>query len=666
MRLRGLVISPVLPEKSGQGNRARVYDMISKLQEHSDIDLVYYMYESKATPAESARALSENVAGVHAFYPVLPAKKHIQAAPQNGHKHTVDEWWDPALEHTLNYLAKREAYDYVLVNYVWLSKAFDCFPGHVAKILETHDVFTDRDRIFTDIGLKPEFFYCEAAEEQKGLSRADLLIALQDKDRDALHAIAKVPTVVIPHLGEGEAVARRQEERPSHEIVLGLLGVANTVNVTAFTKFCNVLLASPIAHDFKILVAGSVGKHLPDGLNIKRLGFVPDLADFFADIDLFVNPVERSTGQKIKLADAIACEVPFISTENGSEGLGATCPSHIFPDIEALIGDMAYLPSNRESLVALRVQTQLLKKALIDKRADGFRALFRQVLLKRRVIVVAVGPNVPGAFYSEEMNFTRAAAFAKEIKFAGHVSLVSDLQVDTSNEQANEMAPAKLGDYLTHLPSDCIDVLIRFGGPLDALERKARKILVDGLSNVGVHGTLERSPEVDYMLDPLFRQSWANRPVIADAGITHQRQLNHLGRRVYILASSYDDLVPKAFKKIISSHHHCEIILPHQIKHYSDFGDYSNLIANAVCLISMDSSDLRYALLKVTAMRYGVQVVNFDRLLAQSPCGVSITTLYKMVVGIGRIASRLATPHWRDGDRSIWTTSQGIWNYLRS
>lgn len=74
-----------------------------------------------------------------------------------------------------------------------------------------------------------------------------------------------------------------------------------------------------------LLVAGrgseSVG--LPRVPGVEVLGSLPSSRDFFQRISVLLNPVERGSGMKVKVLEAVASGVPVVTTLAGAEGVEA-------------------------------------------------------------------------------------------------------------------------------------------------------------------------------------------------------------------------------------------------------------------------------------------------------------------------------------------------------
>lgn len=99
----------------------------------------------------------------------------------------VDAWVDSSLDSAIKGICKLYKFKLCIVNYVFLSKAFDSLSNGCIKILETHDVFTKRNEKLREYGFKRKgefYFSCIQKEEEKAINRADFVLAVTQEDRD--------------------------------------------------------------------------------------------------------------------------------------------------------------------------------------------------------------------------------------------------------------------------------------------------------------------------------------------------------------------------------------------------------------------------------------------------------------------------------------------------
>ncbi|MGH7858701.1 MAG: glycosyltransferase family 4 protein, partial [Candidatus Binatia bacterium] len=98
-------------------------------------------------------------------------------------------------------------------------------------------------------------------------------------------------------------------------------------NVEALHYFAREILPLLRRHvpEFRLVVAGNVSEsrelRLPPDSGIELLGFVDDLRPHLAASRVFVVPILRGHGSRLKILDAAAAGVPVVSTTKGAEGL---------------------------------------------------------------------------------------------------------------------------------------------------------------------------------------------------------------------------------------------------------------------------------------------------------------------------------------------------------
>lgn len=85
--------------------------------------------------------------------------------------------------------------------------------------------------------------------------------------------------------------------------------------------------------DTKILLAGSSPhkrvKQLADDLNVEVSGWVDDIREAYASAELFFAPMQIGTGLQNKLLEAMAMEIPSITSELANRSLKATPGEHL-------------------------------------------------------------------------------------------------------------------------------------------------------------------------------------------------------------------------------------------------------------------------------------------------------------------------------------------------
>jgi glycosyltransferase involved in cell wall biosynthesis len=232
----------------------------------------------------------------------------------------IDEWYDDNVDKFLQKITTQEKFDAVIVQYVFFSKALENFDDSTLKIIDTHDVFTNRQKLFQSNQQSPSFFYTDSFNEKKGLQRADKIIAIQDHEKkffqEQLGLGDKVYTV-------GHFVELDNLFDASIENHIVFLGSANPLNITNLNFFFEKVLPKVKQQipSVNFLIGGNICNCLGEDVTYQKLGAVENKKLLYKRASLVVNPMLFGTGIKIKNVESLGYGMPLITTPVGAEGL---------------------------------------------------------------------------------------------------------------------------------------------------------------------------------------------------------------------------------------------------------------------------------------------------------------------------------------------------------
>ena len=376
-----LVLSPTPTHPLDFGNRKRIFQVCSGLKQRGcNIYFVYYPLESdwrNRCPAPALRAMRDIWTDVHVIPPsveIHPAAKALD--------HKIDEWWDPVLEKFLKWYLSTRAFDAMLVNYVYLSKALLLRPKGCIGILDTHDRFSGRRDLLASIGITPEFFHTTESEERIGLERADLVLAIKPQEQKYFETLANKPTHTLPF-----SEPSRWLQPPTPDglgyLRMGIIGGRNNINLSNVRRFLDK--AIPTVRKYmapvKFILAGSMCTDLAEFREQSRttscvelMGQVPDVAEFYRSVDAVLVPMDVSTGQKIKTGEALAFGVPLISHAHAHEGYPVMHRLHACTSFDQIAEACVDLSFDRSGLIDLTATTRrawLAQAATADSTVDA-------------------------------------------------------------------------------------------------------------------------------------------------------------------------------------------------------------------------------------------------------------------------------------------------------
>lgn len=225
--------------------------------------------------------------------------------------------------------------DVVLVEYAFISRAFDAFAATTRRLLDTHDSFTDRHLRYARKGMRKGFWLSlRASDENVALRRANTALAIQEDELEVFHrqlasdgVLPNPEVAVVSHvLDTSNAIDNYATDDAA--VFVGSNNGPNRYSMERFLRHVLPLVVREIP-GFELKVAGRICEWLPHTPNVTKLGFVRDLKGVFETAPLAINPVLLGSGINIKLLEAMAAAVGTISTSTGTRGLPASFSSGV-------------------------------------------------------------------------------------------------------------------------------------------------------------------------------------------------------------------------------------------------------------------------------------------------------------------------------------------------
>lgn len=350
------VLSPTPSHPQNYGNRKRVHALCTALRQRgARIHFLLYPLEHDWGVAIPEPALAAMRDAWDEFYIIPPSVPIMPASI--GLDHTIDEWWDPSLGHFLSWYCARRPLDALLVNYVYLSRGLLHAQPNCLKVLDTHDRVSRRRERLAEIGIPPEWFHTTDEEEATGILRADLVLAIKPEEQAYFESLGGPPVLTVAHSEERHLPAEPRENSDGY-LRIGILGARNNINVQTVTRFLQV--AIPRFRDFmapiKIVLAGSMCQHLEQLRQfecVEMIGPIKDIRTFYETVDVVVGPVNQSSGQKIRIAEALTFGLPIVSHAHSFEGYQPSHPWHRLDGLQAIADACIDLSFDRTRLTAL-------------------------------------------------------------------------------------------------------------------------------------------------------------------------------------------------------------------------------------------------------------------------------------------------------------------------
>src|SRR5262249_2114295 len=159
---------------------------------------------------------------------------------------------------------------------IWMTRALPLMSGkgRALKVVDTHDVFSTREKKVVHFGV--DGWHVSPKEEARRLRRADLILAIQDEEREELQKL--VPDMPVIAAGVDFDVADATST-PSGRRILYVASdnPMNRKGVEDFLRFAWPKIVREVP-DAELLVAGKIGQTITRSIpGVVLLGAVDDL-----------------------------------------------------------------------------------------------------------------------------------------------------------------------------------------------------------------------------------------------------------------------------------------------------------------------------------------------------------------------------------------------------
>ena len=346
-----LVLTPTPSHPQDAGNRKRIYALTKYLQELGAT--IYFVY----CPREWDREIPQDAYdGMRQCWDYFFIAYPVQASAHqtNDEYFEIDAWWDVGIEFTINWISLATEFDMVICNYIFYSKVLELFDEKVTKVIDTHDIMSNRNYLLDKkLGYR-DFFYVSPESEKKALNRAHLVLSIKEDEASWFECLSSTPVLTIGHLEPEPSIALDRTIEYDN-IKLGFIGSANPINVKNLESFLDKYLALyGNYNELTFVVGGKVCQALDSRFSdrVRIVGMVDDVAEFYEQIDIAILPFEFSTGLKIKTVEALSRSKPCMGTINAFEGLGSNSKYHSYKTIEKLALGIKDLISDPQPIIS--------------------------------------------------------------------------------------------------------------------------------------------------------------------------------------------------------------------------------------------------------------------------------------------------------------------------
>lgn len=347
-----LVTSPIPSHPQNHGNRARVFSVCKALQARGCVVHFVYGGLEGLTPAqETAMRRTWD----HTY--VLSSDRVRKKQSGNDH-HLIDDWYPEEMTALTARIMRIWNIEVCLANYVWCSKWLEIVPAGIPRIIDTHDIFADRNARLAKDGIDGVWFSTTRTEEAKAIARADTILAIQDVEATHFSTLGHRDVRVLGHLAQqnfADAKPGSSAKNNSDKLKVGYMASDNPINQHSLSLLADAIKANDAARKAcHFSIAGALSNtSAAQQPFFDNLGFVDDAAAFHRSMDAIINPNIGGTGLKIKSIDALSFGVPLAATRDAMIGISTSEPLHLCESVPALVAQLVMLAGNRHMLTPL-------------------------------------------------------------------------------------------------------------------------------------------------------------------------------------------------------------------------------------------------------------------------------------------------------------------------
>lgn len=288
----------------------------------------------------------------------------------------------------------------IISEYIWMSRIFTLAKPGTLKVIDLHDLFSQKGNKLSKYGIKDQLSISES-DELAFINRCDIALAIQNVEAKILCDLSpncRVITAGIDYSLEINLYSNKQQDK-----TFVIVGSGNQLNNKCVNEFLlhswqTILSKDP---DCRLIVVGKVCDSIKKSYkNVELKYYIEDLSQIYEQASVVINPVYAGTGLKIKSVEALANGKALISWPEGVAGMPGQkeLPVKIINSWQELAEAAIHLlqnPSHRKSLE--QAALEFTKKEFSDTNtyrqlADAFDNYSKRSI-RILCIYLRYGPN---------------------------------------------------------------------------------------------------------------------------------------------------------------------------------------------------------------------------------------------------------------------------------
>ena len=327
--MRIFFLLPRVPYPTEKGDKLRAFHQIKQLSRHHEIILC--SLNDSVLHQDALHVLNKYVKAVH----VINLNKfsillNIIIAFFRGLPLQVGYFYNPSAKKQILKLIKKYQPDHIFCQLIRVAEYVKDIP--IPKTIDYQDVFSkgmDRRIALAPFYLKP-LLKIEHRRLQKYehmvFNHFDNKIIISEPDRDLIPHPDRDQIVVVANGVDTDFFSPVVKEKHYDLVFTGNMGYPPNINSAEF--LVNQILPKLLPHkpDLRLLLAGAnpnIRVMVLKSNNVEVSGWVPDMRDCYSSAKVFIAPMQIGTGLQNKLLEAMAMQIPCITSPLASQALKA-------------------------------------------------------------------------------------------------------------------------------------------------------------------------------------------------------------------------------------------------------------------------------------------------------------------------------------------------------
>ena len=327
--MRIFILLPRVPYPTEKGDKLRAFHQIKQLSRHNEIILC--CLNDTVLHKDALHVLNKYVKAIH----VISLNKfsillNIVIALFSGRPMQVGYFYNPAAKRQILKLIKQYKPDHIFCQLIRVAEYVKDLP--VPKTIDYQDVFSkgiDRRIVLSPFFLKP-FLKIEHRRlqnyERMVFDCFDNKIIISEPDRDLIPHPERDKIVVVANGVDTDFFTPMVREKKYDLVFTGNMGYPPNINSAEYLVNQIMPKLLGLKHDLHLLLAGSnpnIRVMVLKSNNVDVSGWVPDMRECYAGAKVFIAPMQIGTGLQNKLLEAMAMQIPCITSPLAFQALNA-------------------------------------------------------------------------------------------------------------------------------------------------------------------------------------------------------------------------------------------------------------------------------------------------------------------------------------------------------